>query len=317
MLSSVKTFEIVLNGRRSYVGGETITGDVVLELTRERKITELTLDFLGIGKSGWTELLANSNPNVPGFTDIPQQNSIVTSEQEIYLNRRIQILQSSDGEVPAGYHKCPFSFKLPVGIPSSFNGNYGCITYTITVTLKNLGLSKTVSILFGVQGTLDIDALPGPTKSARLEVTKEIGHLFWKQGPIKFIFQLNRKGFLPGEPLLAFSLEMTNQSNKPVRWTRIRVKRMVLFHARGNSKLQEEVVLEFTGPGVGGGESLVWSGDSNENNRMPSHLSPTNLGGGSKVISLRYFLYIKMHSPSGSNLEASSEIIIGSIPTLK
>ena len=51
----------------------------------------------------------------------------------------IERIELTDGEsfrLPAGDHQYPFSFQLPIELPSSFEGEFGYVSYTIKVLVN-------------------------------------------------------------------------------------------------------------------------------------------------------------------------------------
>lgn len=50
------------------------------------------------------------------------------------LNDRLEII--GDTRLAAGTHEFPFQFKIPTQLPSSYEGEYGYIRYTVTVTVE-------------------------------------------------------------------------------------------------------------------------------------------------------------------------------------
>lgn len=50
------------------------------------------------------------------------------------LNDRLEII--SDTRMAAGTHEFPYHFKIPAQLPSSYEGEYGFIRYTVTVSIE-------------------------------------------------------------------------------------------------------------------------------------------------------------------------------------
>lgn len=48
----------------------------------------------------------------------------------------VQFIWLGEQLLEAGTHKFPFRFKLPTQLPSSFDGEYGFIRYTVTVKVE-------------------------------------------------------------------------------------------------------------------------------------------------------------------------------------
>jgi len=60
-----------------------------------------------------------------------------------------------------GQHQYPFSFTLPVGIPSSFEGRYGHVRYTLTGSLeRSWKWNHSCKIGFNVNSIIDLNFIP-------------------------------------------------------------------------------------------------------------------------------------------------------------
>lgn len=64
-------------------------------------------------------------------------------------------------ELPAGEHNYKFEYTLPNGLPSTYNGTYGCIKYKIKAILDiPLGFDDEEVTILDITSPIDLNSLP-------------------------------------------------------------------------------------------------------------------------------------------------------------
>lgn len=116
--------------------------------------------------------------------------------------------------LPVGKNAYPFDISVPVGIPSSFEGDHGVVSYHLEALLKrNGGEDVSTQVQLDVKGILDLNS-SHEAQIDRPEVAAE-KHLCCfccKSGPIGFHFRiLGKSGVVPGDKI-PFSAEAYNMS---------------------------------------------------------------------------------------------------------
>ncbi|GFR81709.1 arrestin domain-containing protein 3-like [Elysia marginata] len=120
----VELFEVHFNNSNSiYIGGQTVSGKVVVKLTKATWIDSIDIKFTGRAKSKWDVSNGDSSKQYKA-TEV-----YIDSEHHLYRCRGENDLQ------PAGLHMYPFDFTLPSDVPSSFEGRRGFVRYLCVVTL--------------------------------------------------------------------------------------------------------------------------------------------------------------------------------------
>ena len=97
-------------------------------------ILGIKIKFLGEAKTEWTESQSVKNEET-GKTE--ERRNEVTGNEEYYQITYYLMggVNSAETELPAGAHSFPFTCALPPQLPSSFEGEFGHVRYTIKVTL--------------------------------------------------------------------------------------------------------------------------------------------------------------------------------------
>lgn len=77
------------------------------------------------------------------------------------LQRYYIVLSDGEIEIQSGEHKFPFTYTLSPNLPSSFEGIYGYVRYTITATLdRPWKFDHEVKTPFTVISSLDLNQEP-------------------------------------------------------------------------------------------------------------------------------------------------------------
>lgn len=119
-------------------------------------------------------------------------------------------------ELPAGEHTYPFTCALPPQLPSSFEGEFGHIRYTIKITLdRPWKFDQDSKMAFTVISPVDLNQNPRVKEQFKLNLEKSFCCFCCKSGPLSLIVQLPVTGYVSGQtiPILA---ECDNASNVKV-----------------------------------------------------------------------------------------------------
>lgn len=105
-----------------------------LILSASHLILGIKIKFLGEAKTEWTESESVKNEETGKMEDRRHE---VTGNEEYYQISYYLMggVNASETELPAGAHSFPFTCALPPQLPSSFEGEFGYVRYTIKVTL--------------------------------------------------------------------------------------------------------------------------------------------------------------------------------------
>ncbi|KAA0714047.1 Arrestin domain-containing protein 3 [Triplophysa tibetana] len=204
---TIKTFAIeydALNDRNTFSNGNTLTGRVIVEITKETKIKDVTVKAKGKADVS--------------FTVSQGQQSVTYWDNEKYFSQTQSVLpqDKAPGSVSlvAGRHVLPFAFQLPYqGLPSSFKGAYGKIDYRLSANLsRSLRAASKAEVKFTFVSQADYDQ---PTLMAPQHGSKDKNVVFFASGNISMDIFLPKSGYQQGEGLVVNG-EIVNSSTRKI-----------------------------------------------------------------------------------------------------
>jgi len=114
----------------------------------------------------WTQKSRESRINDNGvteyyYTEVTVHNRETFLDNKFYFESDLAHHKRENGELPAGEHQFQFFFDIPTDIPSSFNGNFGCIKYTAEAK-ANLAAGNDIDCkkTFTVHNNMNVSYLP-------------------------------------------------------------------------------------------------------------------------------------------------------------
>ncbi|XP_077572197.1 arrestin domain-containing protein 3-like [Stigmatopora nigra] len=251
--STVKSLKVTYNDVRengTFTNGDTLNGQVHLEVTKDCKVESLFVKFKAKAEVLWSERHYKHT-----FTYYDKrkyfslkhdfiQNGDATDDQQLNQNEKTY----SDLLVP-GSHVFPFTFQVPLQeIPSSFTGSVGEVVYLIETKLNR-------SMRFRTKDTIKIPfvAKVAPNTLAQLMMTPQHDskdktmHVF-SSGTVAMDFKIEKSGVFQGEDLQVSGCIQNNSSRE------IKPKYCIYskhsFFARGKRKLDTKDLLKEVGETV-------------------------------------------------------------------
>ncbi|EFN85199.1 Arrestin domain-containing protein 2 [Harpegnathos saltator] len=230
-MPSLRTFRIEFDRPgATFAPGEVVTGNVIVDLAREKTIRALKLTVKGEANVSWerTRSTKNSRGHQRSRTDHFRGN-------EQYFNLTYSLLGDTGGELrmPAGFNKYPFNFLLPHNIPCSFEHEHGHIRYTTKAVIdRPWRFDHECKIAFTVITSYDLNA----HSYQCIGVDDEINQSFccfccFNLGSIKVCITLPTTGFVPGQSIEA-TVNLENTSSVDVTQVCVKVERSLEFHAK-------------------------------------------------------------------------------------
>ncbi len=115
----------------------------------------------------------------------------------------------------SGQQTYPFHFTLPLGLPSSFHGEFGSIRYSLEAIVgQSWAFDSKAHVPFQVAGIVDLNNEPTAQVPVTVKACKTFGLIF-KSGPLDVTLRIPRGGAVPGE-YVPFIAEIFNKSDKTV-----------------------------------------------------------------------------------------------------
>ncbi|NWX41214.1 ARRD4 protein, partial [Steatornis caripensis] len=305
---AVRTLALVLEDevRRGggYCSGDTVSGQVLLELAGPLPLRGLRLEAAGRARVAWNE---NSGA-VPGAgtwgVAVRAPGPGPRREAEVrYLDIRQSLLRDRpEGEESLilldGRHEFPFSFQLPQEpLVTSFTGKYGSIQYYVKAILERPAApDQSVQTELQVISHIDVSSPALLTPVVRSQ-EKMVGCWFFTSGPVSL-----REAI----PIYA---EIENCSSRLI------VPKAAIFQtqtylASGKTKTFRQMVANVRGNHIASGSTDTWNGKTL---KIPP-VSPSILD--CCIIRVEYSLAVYIHIPGAKKLMIEMPLVIGTIPCI-
>eukprot|EP00916_Digyalum_oweni_P011297 GHVL01018824.1.p1 GENE.GHVL01018824.1~~GHVL01018824.1.p1 ORF type:complete len:423 (-),score=14.79 GHVL01018824.1:325-1593(-) len=310
-MGKLNIFEITLcNFPGVFYAGQNVQGHCTVELNEEMSMRGIRLMFEGKAYVHWSEQHSS------GSGKNRRTHTKHYSATEIYFNQDVLLygIWPSQGrdttKLGQGRHTFPFCFLLPPSLPSSFEGAHGYVRYSVKGTIdKPWKFDHTTKKMFTVICLLDLNADPNAQMPVQSQNQKTLCCWCCASGPITAEFRLERRGYVPGEPISLFA-DIRNNSNRKMDKSYIDLRMVTVFHATSKSRTSTNEVSRITQGPIEAGQSYSWEGQQ----LVIPPLPPSYLTG-CRIIDIRYILQLNV-DPSGpaTDLEVPLEILIGTIP---
>ncbi|XP_063707906.1 arrestin domain-containing protein 2-like [Culicoides brevitarsis] len=298
------------NPQGIYFAGQNLAGSVELNLGVAKKVKAISLKICGFAYTHWSES-ETYRVNGKNHTRIVHYRG-----REDYLNSTTYLIGSphaNEIEILPGLHTYNFACLLPSNMPSSFEGPYGHIRYTVKVTLERpWKFDQTYKVGFTVLKQLDLNY---DNPDLRLPVHAETIKYFccWpcKSGPLLLNVKLPIGGYVPGQTI-PITLTIDNESREKIDEITFKLKKIVrCLSQTPRQKVKEERVVVVMKRG--GGCDKFQKKQYQYSLLIPA-LPPTNLSF-CKIIQISYVLKVKpivagMHKDN----KLTIPIVIGTVP---
>ncbi|KAM4745676.1 arrestin domain-containing protein 3-like [Anableps anableps] len=229
-MPAVKSFIVncdALNEEGTFSGGDTVTGQVILSLSKETKVQRLFVKAKGDADVRWTRKRGD--------------NTHTYSAHRRYFKLK-QFLIPEDSEetvLPEGTHVYKFSFKIPhENMPSSFRGNHGKIVYKLEAKLSRgwrMDSTAEKELNFVSKYFSNFNTLLSPQAGS---TEKEMG--IFSKGQVHMDATVNKTAYAAGETVLIY-VKINNASSRDMT-PKFNLTRRVEFRAQGDTKTEEQTV---------------------------------------------------------------------------
>jgi len=236
-MPKLQTFVIRFdNPSAVFYGCQWVTGKVFLSLSEPMKMRNVRVKFLGRAYCHWTE--SHSHTTGTGNNRRTHNETIHYEASEVYFDFSVvlwgkQLGDSGDSPtMAAGNFEFPIQFQLPINCPTSFEGSWGHIRYTVKATIdKPWKFDHDTKAAFTVIQLIDLNLDPAVQQPRQTTNSKTLGFLCCKAGNIECAVQMPRTGFVPGE-VIPYTIQVNNEStSRKIKDIRVLFKQTVTFRA--------------------------------------------------------------------------------------
>lgn len=292
-----------------FTPGQTITGRVLIEISRSMKIKNIKLKFLGVANVDWSE--TESRTNSDGRSE---NHSVSYSAREEYLKTKMFLVgEKGEFQLEFGEYIYPFNFSLPHQLPSTFKGKYGKVCYTAKVKINiPWKMNKEKEIMFKIISSINLNENPSLAEPKKELKEKFYCCCFCQSGPLTLIVCIPYSGFVPGQ-CIPVTVELDNNSNVDVDTIKIKLDRVVKFKARFPRSKTNSELFKIGNVYIDGVKKHT-SKTRMEQLQIPNSLEIPNLKH-CGIITDTYFLNVEA-CVIGAHLNevASLQIVLGNIP---
>ncbi|CAH1796807.1 unnamed protein product [Owenia fusiformis] len=313
-MGKIKSFKIVFNNHSNAVrAGESLSGHVYTDLENPLKIKGITVRLLGKAKAKWQRGSGRSRETY--------KNS------ETYFNNTFVVFGNDSHHtetvvLEAGTTRHAFSLHMKPTLPSTFEGGYGSVRYTVKATIfKPWKANVSTKQAFSVVSMLDLNCMTEIRVPKTKSTEREITCCCFNRGKVRASVMLNRWGYVPGEAIL-INAEVCNESSEKVTNVRAALYQHVVYKGvrnaiflmeRDRTKDEWKLVASVAKGGVEAGGTQVWRDEGLTIPPVPpSHLL------GCAFIDIKYTLLLQVHTESefSQAIELPLTVEIGTIPLL-
>ncbi|XP_045216784.2 arrestin domain-containing protein 3-like isoform X3 [Mercenaria mercenaria] len=306
-MGKLNMLAITLNSPTAvYYAGQNVEGFVTVDLNDSMKMRGVKLEFTGSARVHWTEQHSTGS----GKTRRTETRHYSATER--YFNFEFLLFGPGTGStlLQPGHHTFPFTYTLPLNLPSSYESGIGNVRYQLKAKIdKPWKFDHKTKRMFTVISMLDLNQQPSAAAAVQGQNSKNLCCLCCKSGPISAVFHIDRAGYVPGDTIY-LNAEISNNSSRRMCASRVKLIMVTSYHATTKSRTVFNCVASLSRGEIPPHGSDVWSGDP-----MTVPAIPPSYLVGCSIIDIRYILQLEV-DPSGPafDLEVPLEVIIGTIP---
>ncbi|XP_008299391.1 arrestin domain-containing protein 3-like isoform X3 [Stegastes partitus] len=309
MSSTVKKLEVTfnpINKNNTFTCGDTVCGQVALEVAKDCEIESLSIKFKGKAEVLWTErhgkttVTYHSKDKYFSFKHYFTGGGKEEGDEQTLLPT--QNLNTYSNVVAPGTHVYPFSFQIPFqDMPSSFKGSVGKVVFLLEATLsRSMRINKRDSTKINFVSNVDWNSVPGLMTPQH--ESKEKKSILFSSGTVAMDVNIEKTGFVQGEGLKVVAF-IQNNSSREIK-PKYCVYRKHSFFARGKRRLDTKNLFKEVGDPI--------PPSSNQNVTrvitIPHDLEPSILN--CSILKVEYRLRVYLDVKYASDPELKFPIII-------
>ena len=300
----VKDIRILLNvpPQGIFFSGSDLSGELVVQLDEPKTYKQIEVALIGQAYVHWTEHHG------------PTGDQTYTSSERFFNLRTIFEMEEEipTCTLPAGIHKFPFQFHLPVDLPSSFRRSVGRIRYYVQGKIIYHAEPKCdegsckVKVPITVVEVIDVNSsdLQAPLQK---EKQKAICSIMCASAPMTLQVELPRSGYCLEEKIpLKVILQNTSRQHLKLRASLIQD---VVYTAQGYHQYSQVEVTSVTSDRLQPRSTSTWNP---EKFIVPAQIETTLRSCG--IISIEYVVRITVVVQWGLNFSVDVAVTVGNVP---
>ncbi|XP_059470670.1 arrestin domain-containing protein 17-like isoform X2 [Neocloeon triangulifer] len=301
-----------------FYAGQTVSARIEVANSTPIQIKTFYVKVKGACEVCWRQTSPHQvDGTVPNYSTLASYDNRFDKRgyhaSEDYINDHFAIFGwGNKGTLEPGEYSFPFSYTLPMNLPSTLEAEFGYVRYTLTAVLdRDWKSDYKTKEPFYVICPLDLNSFPQLPAPVTREWTKKFWCLCCTSGHVNVILTVPVGGAVPGETLLP-TLDVENNSRVSLDGVSLKLIKSVTYHARAGSctkNIQISVGQLYLGP-LEAGQSRTY-----ERVALPIPSLPPSYLLHCKLIDLDYFVEASFR-PAGlrRNFEVQAPLVIGTIP---
>ncbi|KAK7116244.1 arrestin domain-containing protein 2-like isoform X2 [Littorina saxatilis] len=227
-----------------FYSGDRIRGALVVHLSTAVTIAGVELRFRGAARAKWREYVNEG----------ARRTEIEHEKEEIYFDDRFCLWGKVTDEgrwesrevLKRGRHLFPFQYKLPEGIPCSFEGPEGSVRYTVHGLLSrtsgaDMTTQRHVTVLRDLDSKRDSEKrTPSPRHALEDHAERSFSSTCCRPGRVACSLSVLKRSYVPGETIRA-DVQIHNSSMRKSGVCRLQLKQLLTY---GESYTQASVLQE-------------------------------------------------------------------------
>ncbi|KAK9309622.1 hypothetical protein QLX08_000835 [Tetragonisca angustula] len=231
-MSSLRAFRLEFNrSTATYMTGEIVSGNIIVDIAKEKQIRGLLLSATGKAYVHWRE--SNSKNKSRSYTN---------SEKYFQFKCNILSTQGSDSrlKLPRGYNQYPFSFQVPHNIPCSFEHRIGYVRYTVNAVIdRPWKFNHECKAAFTVVSGLDLNVYHEKCLGVNDETIKTF--CCFMNGAINLQISIPSSGYVPGQ-MVNTIVDYVNSTNISITRICTKLLRKLQFHSTSKTLTENSII---------------------------------------------------------------------------
>ncbi|XP_037536417.1 arrestin domain-containing protein 2 [Nematolebias whitei] len=231
-MSPIENLTITCDKEDAYSEGDTITGVLSFNLTKDTKVKSVSVKAKGEAYCSWTEGSGDDERSYSAYRSYFKEKHFVVPED------------ATGSVLPKGIHHFKFRLTIPSeSMPSSFKGLHGHIRYILQAKISRKwrwSSTATKEIDFASKSILKFSGTGCPQSGS---VNKKVG--VFSKGEVHLTASVNRDMCSPGDTLTAFA-KICNTSSKSMK-PKFSVLKKISYHAGGSTNFSHETLFKCVG----------------------------------------------------------------------
>lgn len=308
-MGHVDRFEIVFDNQQEvFHEGDRLSGHVEIVNSECIKYKAIRIDLCGIAVVSWNSFddkdIARPDPD-----DVKGDLNVEQYFEKIVLLQKDGNFLDKDPVLPSGEHIFPFDCKLPLELPSSFQGQFGRVQYLAKAVIERAGWKSNVICkrAFTVLSGLDLNFIPESASKIEICKYKELG-LCCTEGSVTIDWAVDRSGYVPGEDISIHG-SIQNDSKQLVSSSSASLYMVVEYKSKKRRKRERQKIADVEKGATTMDDVTIW----NNVLHVPP-IPPTGLGR-CKLIDISYELEFRAVIEGGySPVVFTKDIYVGTVP---